>query len=372
MTASYYIVHRDAYGNNKGVISPPDWFKLEYIRKENDYGSLYLDLVPDFPFDYFQVDDRLEVFRSVEGGSFYRDMEAVWFVRLVRHKTDESQHSYLHVLAHDAVSLLDRRIVAYQSGTAHTNKTAHADDMIKQIARENYGVLCEDTTRNISEYFKIDDDFGLAYTTTREFARRKILPLMQEISDDSANSGDYLAFDVVYDSPSSVRLKTYVGARGQLKNDNLNRIILSMESGVLGYASIAYDRTEEKNFIYAGGRGEKDDRVIATAKNDSRIGASPFNRCEDWLDARDEDSVDAVQASANARLEEAKPKTIANGHIQQLPGALYGVDYFFGDVLPFQYQNHVIDVHLDTVRITVDSSGENVVIYSRNLDEAEY
>ncbi len=374
MSSNYYLIHRSFSGTVKTILTPSDWFKLEYIKKENDFGSLYLDLPPIYDANHFLVDDRLEVMMSVEGGSFVLDMDSVWFIRLMRFKIDENNKEFIHILAYDATQLLNRRIVAYPSGTAYSGKLDKADDMIKAIARENFGTLASDTNRDISEYMSIDPDYSLCPEIEKSFAWRKVLPLLQEIADDSNTNGTYLSFDIVYDTDSKVRLKTYVGCRGVNRGlSSGNPLVVSIDNGVLSYASVTFDHTEEFNFIYAGGRGEGVNRILATAYDNARINMSPYNRVEDWVDSSNDDNENTPESEANSRLKECAPKISINGHMQQTPSKLYNIDFGYGDIIVAKYKNFMFDVHLDTINVIIDSNGKpELKIYSRNLDDTEY
>jgi hypothetical protein len=336
---------------------------------------LYLDIPPNkYPKGTFAIDGRFEVWRRSTGGVYKRDMDAVWFIRLIRYKVDENQKHYLHILAHDAVSILDRRIIPYSAKTTKGKKKQAADDMMKDIVYENFGAGATDSSRNVSSWFFADGKYANAPVVEKEFAYQKILPLFQEICEESTTLGTYLSFDVVYDSQTSLRFATYTGQRGVDRGSNSdNAITFSLENGSLSYGSYAKDHSEERNYIYAGGRGEDEDKIISQVSSASRIAISPLNRCEDWIDAKDIEDPKSVKSQAQQRLAETAPKTSINGHISQTNDLLYGIDYEYGDVVIAQVLGNTMDVHLDTVHIVVDSSGEEQLkVYTRNLDDSEY
>jgi hypothetical protein len=371
--ADHIVVYSDPLGNHMFDITK--WIKLEYIRKEKDFGFLYLDLPPNkFPKGTFAIDGKIEVLRRPIGGTFKRDMDAVWFIRLIRYKIDENQKPSLHILAHDAVSLIDRRIIPYSAKTTKGKKKQAADDMMKDIVYENFGAGATDANRNISDWFFTDGKYANAPVIEKEFAYQKILPLFQEICEESNTKGTYLSFDVVYNTPTKLRFSTYTGQRGVYRGINSdNPVVMSIANGALSYGSYAKDHTEERNYIYAGGRGEDEDKIISQVSSTSRINISPYNRIEDWIDAKDIEDPKAVTSQANERLSETAPKTSVNGHISQTRKLLYGVDYNFGDVVAATIEGYTLDVHLDTVHIVVDHTGaEQIKVYTRNLDDSEY
>jgi hypothetical protein len=190
------------------------------------------------------------------------------------------------------------------------------------------------------------------------------------------NGGMYLSFDIVYNGYNKPIFKTFSNARGidrSGKDSGIPKFIFSVEKGNLNYSTLAYDHNEEYNYIYAGGSGRDDSRIIAEAYNDTWIQKSPINRREDFIDARDNVSTNQVQADANARLQEAGPKEIVNGHIIQTKDSLYGLHYKYGDIVMANINGLSIPIHLDSVNVTVDGSGdEDIKIFTRNLDDSEY
>jgi hypothetical protein len=373
--ASYTIIYKDRFGNPKTTIYR--WFKLEYAKKEGDFGSLYLDLPDIYPPGFFDIDGRIEVWRQIGASQPYLEFDTFWMIRLIRKKYSKGD-IYIHLLCHDATNIIDRRIVAYPCSSSYTTKNTNADKMILAIARENFGTLATDSARNISAYLDIDEDPSTSVCPVFEksFCRQKVLPLFQDICEDSINNGVYLTFDVVYNNFGKPIFKTYVGQRGVDRTGKISgvqKFVFSVESGNLEYATVSGDFSEEYNFIYAGGSGKDDTRIIATAYNDSWINVSPYNRREDFIDARDDEDIATVQSEANIRLAQAGPKLIVNGHIIQTKDSIYGYHYKYGDVVIFNNSGLTIPIHLDTVNVVVYGSGdEDIKIYTRNLEDSDY
>src|SRR5512146_3133654 len=107
MKTAYYLVYKNPSGGTGRVLQHTDWMRMEFVKKEREIGSLYLDLPGDFPSNYFQIDGRFEVYRVVGAHSPKLECDSVWLIRLIRYKTDNNGEKILHVLAHDAIELLD-------------------------------------------------------------------------------------------------------------------------------------------------------------------------------------------------------------------------------------------------------------------------
>lgn len=372
--SQYRIVYLDQFGSYIGTIYK--FNLLEFGRSENKFSSLSLDLPPIYTSGYFRVDGRLEVWRKPDGSDAeYLEGETQWFIRLVREKTDEQGMKLLHILAYDAVQIVDRRIVAYYSEDPMAKMEEKAEVMIKKIMRQNFGSLAIDPSRNISQYLAIQPDLAqTTVTMNKSFAWQKILPLIQDICDESYKDNDeYLAFDIVRISEMSLEFRTYAGQRGVDRGlSSGSPMTFSYENLSLNYASIAFDSMDERNFIYAGGQGYEDNRVIKTAYNSARISMSPFNRCEDFYNASHNSDSAEVQSDANAQLAHTAAKVVFNGHIAQIPGKIFGVDYNFGDIVTAKIGEYQFDVHLSSYSIRADEGKEEVSVFARNLDDSEY
>lgn len=367
--ASYTIVYRDSTGSILATIN--DFFSLEYARRENEFGFLYLDLPPIYPKGFFIIDGRIEVYRTNDVGTTKLDMDAVWYILLVRTKTEETGKKFIHIVAHDGISLLDRRIIPYSNVETETktNKAVAADNFIKQIIYENFSAGATDVERNLGEYLKIDNYATTSIcpvVTMKKFGNRKVLPLIQDVANQSIKGGVYLAFDLVYENEIAVRFKTYTEARGVNRGSTSGSpYILSLEAGNINYASLTYDYSESINFIYAGDI----DGILATGSDPDTLKISPYARREDFINVDKNDDT-TWQPEVNQRLSETKPRISINTHIQKNYNSLYGVHFGFGDIVVAVYEGVPIDVHLDAVSVRVDQSQkDNISILAKNYDE---
>lgn len=378
---SYIVCHRTVDGEILDIIR--DFNSLEYTLTENDYGSLYIDLPANYPDDYFKIDDRLEVYRTVSNSIGGVEGGKPYFIRLVRIKYDETHKKYLHILAYDAIHLLSRRIIAYPGDTSYTLKSGSADQILVAIFRENFGDLQTDldglpsslTQRKFPDYAQhyAQPSGNAASITTDDMSRLLVLPRMQSICEQSRNAGYYLSFDYVLQGYKDLTFTTYIGQRGANHGkDSPTQLKFSVFNQNLSYSSFEMDHTEVKNFVYAGGRGQSNNKLIETEADYNTWNLSPFNRCEDWMDTDTEILQEAADAAA-AIVKERAAKMIFNGHITQTPECLYGLHYQWGDVITVVQDNITFDVHLSTINIKVSSdNAEEINAYARNYNEGEF
>lgn len=350
---------------------------LEYGRTENDIGSLVLEVPQIYVNGFFKVDGRLEVMvKESDFSAEYRDGDTVYFIRQVITKVDEQRKRYIHILAYDTISLLNRRIIAYKAGSSQSTKTGTADYIIKQIMRDNFGDLATDTARDLSAWLSIEDyaTGKSSVSMTKSFAWQIVLSAIQEICNESRDTNnEYLCFDIVpYND--IFQFRTYAGQRGANRGiGSYKPITFNYDDLSLSYASIAFDSSTEKNYIYAGGQGQEDKRLVMVAKDDGRINLSPFNRIEDFYSCVNSATEAAVQSEANAQLAKMASAIKFNGHIVQRTNLLFGVHYNFGDIAVASIEGYTFDVHLSGFTRTVEENGAVATsIMARNLDSSEY
>lgn len=336
------------------------FLRLEYVRVLNNVGVLKLALPFDFPLAYLQIDGRLEVWRHLPGGVKILDTETVWLIRDVSKRLAEDGRRYIEIIAYSAVELLRRRIVAYAAGSSQAGKTDPADDIMKAIVRENLGSLATDTARDLSAWLTVQADAGAGASVTKLFSRRRVLAVLQELAQASAEAGTPLFFDIVAPSVGSLEFRTFTGQRGiDHSASEAKPVVLSPASGTLTDVVRRFDYSSEENYIYTGGQGEEAVRTIVTASDSSRIALSPLNRCEGWVDARNT-ADSGLAAEAQAGLRSGRPRQVFSGKIVNTEAVQYGREWGFGDRVSGEFDGEVVDALIDKVQVVVENGAEDI------------
>lgn len=360
-SSTYAIKIYDAVGQQLTELG--DFVSLDVALVEKRVGRLVLSVNSTaLPRSLIKEDGRVEVWRAVDSGPYRLLGQKVFFIRRPQRK-----RGLTTITALCSNTLLNRRIIAYASGTAYTSKTDFADDMIKAIARENLGSLATDADRDWSAYLSVAADQSLAPELTKAFARQKMLPLLQALADASAEAGTYLSFDIVTTAGSQLEFRTFINQRGvdHRYPNGFNPIILREGAG-LENVDLDEDWSDEQTVIYAGGQGEGTARVVKTASNPARIGISPFGRIEDWIDSRQNDDEDAVQDDADSELWHSRAHTTFAADLVDQPNLRFQVEYDYGDYLTAVFQDDVsqlettYDVRLDAIHLVMNQQGEKL------------
>jgi len=126
------------------------------------------------------------------------------------------------------------------------------------------------------------------------------------------------------------------------------------------------------NYIFATGSGSGAGIVRDEDGDDERINASPWGAMEAHLDLRDADadSGDYIPDEIKAALYGGRPRMILTGQIEDGPGAIYGLDYSYGDrvntkVAVGSHGSYSFDCLVNAVAVTVDQNRENIDAHLR-------
>ena len=355
---SRYEVHwYSDTGDFKTIIS--DFEKLEYVRNENNVGVMTLTL-PYLSYNYenFMVDQILEIWRE-KNGVLTLQNETAYFLRKWEITYSNGTTSIM-LTAFDANYLLDGAIVAYYAGESESDKTDHADDMIKEIVDENLASGSSDADRT---KITVAGDLGACSSVTKGFAWRNVLLVCQEIAQLANENGDYLAFDVVRTNPCEFEFRTYEGQRGKdHTRDSGDPRLVSRKAGNLIEAKFITDHTYERNYIYVGGQGELSARAKVERTNTDRINSSDWNRREYFADGRHVSTTASLNSIGDEKLDEFKPGQVMEGRIVDTEGMQFGVHYGFGDLLTVEAFGYAVDCHVSTVHATVTPKGEIIEV----------
>lgn len=350
----YQIEHQDTSGNRLHLIQA--FIHLDYVRTVNTVGAMKLTLPREkWQYEDFRVGQLLEIWRE-KGGSLQLQNETAYILQDWVFYTDSKGNHLVDLYAKDLNMLLDTRIVAYAAGSAQSDKTDYADDMIKEVVDENL-VSATDTDRNISN-LTIAAELSASESITKGFAWRNVLRVCQEIAETATEEGTRTYFDIVRTDRATFQLRTYTGQRGNDHSRTSGDMRLVGEKyGNLVQPAFGTYHADEANYIYGGGQGEEADREIVEVSDSVRIGAGyPFNRKEKFADARHADTTVGVTSSANQALGEGVPKQILTGSLVDTPGMQYGIHYGFGDILSVEAFGFSVDCHVASVAGRVDAN----------------
>ena len=353
------------YYNPLGVlVDKPPFTYLDYARKVNEVGTLTMQIPANkYNVGFFQRDGIISVYRSVNSGASYElDMETSWTIRRARYARDQSGNEVAELTAYDTLYLLNRRIAAYLAGTSYTAKLDYADDAMKDTIRENYGAAALDAARDFSANLSVAADTSTGIIIGKNYSFMNIFGVLREMANESAARGVKLFFDVVQIAPLRYEFRTYPNFRGVNHGaGTANQVIIALENGNLSMPELIFDWTEERNYVYAGGKGDGDIRPVEEAADYTSINSSIFNRNEVFVNVSNSDDTAYIQDEADNALYANRARVYFSGRILDTPGTRYGVNYKYGDVVNAKYKGYSIDCRIDTMHVTIDQQNGEVL-----------
>ncbi len=334
---------------------------FRYTRAVNLAGAFKLPLGGVFDDSLLAIDQRVQVWRQPTGGALYLDFQG--FIRDIRRSDDKNDRRTTTILGGDMNYLLSSRIVAYAAGSAEASKSNQADDMMKDIVRENLGGSAVATRDLTGQGFSVQADTTDAPSITKAFSYRNVLTVLQELADASYQEGTHLYFGIASTSDTDIEFRTKIDQWGADRSwpDGANPVIVSQEMSNLQGPLLEFDHFDEINFVYSGGQGEEEGRNVREVEDTTRQGISIWNRREGFRDARDRETDAGVDDAGEALLNKRRPALRFNGILMDTKGTQYGLNWQFGDRVTIQYAGFTYDALVNKVEVIVDGNGlENI------------
>lgn len=356
----------------KSVVGDPiqvlPFFTLDYARSVSSVGNMTITVPSTIGYQRLAVDNRVEVWRSIEGGVNRLDMDTAWLVKAIKLSYDEMGKSYWEITLQDMKVVCHSRIVAYNQETSGALKTALSDNLMKAVMRENFGSGAS-AGRNIASYLTIQADTSLALSISKAMEYRNVDEVFGEVIEASLSTAKPVYFDIVMtgSSGNTPEFRTYINQRGSdRRSTQSGGIFLSPKRGNVGAFSVTDNYAEECTFIYAIGPGNLGARMIATASDATRIARSPFGRIEKSTQGSNSPVTASLSEEALSELAMSRSRKVVEGTILQNSRFLYGRDWGFGDRLTFKPTGEwSFDVRVDATHVSVSQQKETIEAYFR-------
>lgn len=346
---------------------------FEYTKVANLVGACSLTLPEDFDFSMLDADRKIEIWRQPESGALKCDR--TYFLRKLVRATDKNGVRRFVLTGVDGNYLLAARIVAYASGSAQSQQTDYADDMVKAVVKQNLGASATDTARAFNAtYFSVQADLSAGPSITKAFAYKNVIEALNDIAESSRTSGTELYFDMVPILKTATQMgfefRTFTGQIGQDRTypDGYNPIMLGIEYGNLAVPTVEWDWLGEISNVYAGGQGEGSAREIVTAADTTRSGRSIWARREAFQNGNNLATA-ALTAAANKKLAEGRARLRFTGQLVDTEGTRYGKDWEWGDRLTVIDGGQSYNAMIKAVKVRVDSKGLETIDARLEVDE---
>ena len=256
------------------------------------------------------------------------DSDTAMIVDKVDAVSDAENGDYITISGKSAENILKRRVVSYQFNFSGT-----AENCIRQLITDNM-INAYEPNRNITG-LTLGTAQGYNDNVDCQFLGENLLDIVQGICE-KFGYGFRIKFN------GSFVFELYKGTdRSENQSEN-PRLIFSHEMQNVASIEWDFDKTQLRNFAAVGGEGEGFARKIQPVYTSAQAPASLLRR-EMWVDASGisskVDGGDLPESDYRALLTDAGKTELAengwrwimNMEALQVPGYMYGVDYFLGD-----------------------------------------
>ncbi len=318
-TANYTFEQQGGMGfDYTRRVNSPGAYGLRFLKKATESLADFQKRV----IDHFVLDAQVEFsWRWQEEDIDWHD-DGTFF-----HRSWVKRYNAAGALVYETggrgyLDLINRPIIDEFAESAGAIKEGPAETIIKEFVNEQAG---PGAGARAMPGLAIQADAGGGNIVRVTHPHRKLLPIIQEIA--KIGGGD---FDIVRTGVAAWEFRWYEGQRG---TDRSMTVLFNVARGNMEQPELRQSRHNEATVIVVGGQGQGSDREIVRVEDAVRVAASPWNRIEEWRDARQEPDTAGLNDLGDERLEERRPKDELTFKPLQVPGTLLDKHYFFGDLV---------------------------------------
>ena len=353
------------------VATIDDFYAFDCSRAENATGAFSCTMPMRDEYTGIEVDSAIEVQRSFDGGATWEnDLRTIWFVRSL--SIDQSEQGETLTLGgHDALGLLDRRLVAYfavQNSELEQNyysmKYQPADDAMREIVRENctaaiQSVPADDLPGSVSVVgvqYKIIPGLTVEENTTRgpvvkaEIAWKTVSDALRTVATASEEEGVRCLFDLDFDA--ELRRMEFRVRRDLWGTDRTQEVVFSIANGNVSGLKMIRDHTQEVTWMHVGGDGQGDLRLFVAVKADP-FAASIYYPIEGYVDSQDSKNEQSVmEQDGRHELNLRAARWVFSATALDTPWCRFGRHYFYGDRVMVRHRDVASVCRINKVRLT--------------------
>lgn len=327
------------------------WEDLRVSRVVSEPGAYALQISgDDARRSLFVRDTRVEVWRAWPemGIPWYLEFEG-WHLDGVDY-ADEDGVEHFQSAGVGYLHMLKRTIIEAAAGSAGSAKSGKAEKVAKAWVAEQLGSLAGARARL---GFSIEADAGRGKRVELQRTYRNVYDVVAEVA--LRGGGE---IDVVGTAGGGYEFRWYQGQRG---SDRSATILFAKERGNMSKPRLERKASGLVNAVLVGGQNDAADvRQTVWRTDPASIAASPWGRMEDFSDARNEETLAALEGKGDAILEETRGRARLSFVPVQTPGCVYGRDYFFGDRVSARYRGTVYSQVVRSVEIAVNADGRKL------------
>lgn len=372
MPATYQVMLKSQQGQRVALFDA--FAALTYQRQRNHPGWFQLDLdFRDERIDLFELDCQIEVWRRGDWEEAEWEADFEGFHRRGEDATGRRGEplyrswgpGYLDLLAtrhglywyHNADALVVRGYLVL---------TATPPEIIAGfVSREAGPLALYDSTDRRVPGLTVAEPPIVGDVITEQLRNDQLLDTIQALAKAYG-----LDIRLVGIGPAEFEFRVaQVGVDRRVGNPDFRApVIFSLEHGNMRQPRYIEDALDEITDVWVGGQGEGKARIMHQVQDLIRIAASPWNRREVFIDARDASAITTLEARGQKILEARGPIVDLSFGITQTEACKYKHDWDLGDLITAIYRDVQKDYRIESVLVIVDNRG----VESLELGLVEY
>lgn len=338
---------------------------LNYVKALNSVGWFSMTLSADaLGVSGERFDDSLKVdwlvYIWLVGGK-KKVLDFMGFVRLWEFSADGSGRINLTISGPDQNDLLERRIVAdyepefrlYDSVDSQMNRLvkAHVSGLVADADRDmtDKGVSCAELYSD------------RATAVVGQWSWMNLLSALGELRDMGMANGEEVHWELKLmqigkDGKPALTFWTYTNPPGSV-GSAVTGAVFGLRWGNLQNPSLTYDYVGEVNFVYGGGPGDYQLRIVQTIEDTDRQKASVWNRREGFVDAKRATTSQEIVDSARVLLNKHRPKVLFQGTLVSNEKTTYGEHWQLGSLIDVEFGGRSFSGLIRNLRVVMDDKG---------------
>jgi hypothetical protein len=363
MRQTQYMIAFREYGKDDIIWQTSDFASLSYILNLDDVTEVEFEPIygASVPEAVFSRTTTMQIWRKPRGSAvFVLEGNTEWLVTKDVIRYDTGPVARRTIVASHPNLLLQKRLIAYTSGTTQAEKTADNGanapivELMEQLVNENIGSLAE-SDRNMVVGISSVPYVDPAVEVSAPW--RQLLSTLQDLAQQKDENGDRCYFSLdIRDNSLEFRIR-----RGALGSDKSSDIVFSVENGNVSEMTVTRDYGREINAIYVGGEGSGAEQIIGLVADPV---LSPVFRWEDFLQAGyyiDTDT--ALEAEGRRQLDASTARRFINAKVMDATPFIYGRDFVHGDTVGLAVAGNLYHCTIFAVTVKVAGGVEEVEIY---------
>jgi len=316
---------------------------------------------------------RFRFFRNHPSGISVPLGGTVWFLKKKKYIENSNE---IHITCTDSLGLLDQRLVAYASETLKADKTLFSRDqivyddtylagnMMNDFVEENFGATATDTDRDISDWLAVEADKNVGAHVEKAASFQKVLSTLVEISRQSKENGQDIAFDLVAVADGTFLFRVFEDTFGSDRSSTSeNPLILAPEYGNINNVELEFDYSTEVNVVYVGGVLSGAKKLIVTVTDAELLRSDPFSRSELYYEAGengDDSHTEWMTKIGEQQIAGARAKANLMASIVETPVDIFGRDFGYGFKVTTRVKNFQFDCIINAFNVAFNAGVENL------------